>query len=257
MISTASIIGTGNVASQLVLLLKKNGINIDSIFGRNTVRTQKLAELVGAVAISNVSSHTFNSDIIIIAISDNGYQEIISHLNISPSSIVVHTSGSISMHIFESFFDKYGVLYPIQTFSEGRWVDMQNVPICIEASSDKVYQEMATFANKFSNNIHNINSTQRMQLHIAAIFCCNFVNYLYSCASDMLKTSKIPIDILNPLIIETAEKAIQLGAENVQTGPAKRGDLNVIAAHSFLIENPKFKELYALLSSQILNKYNA
>lgn len=255
MITTASIIGTGNVATHLALSLKELGVTIEYVVGRDLQRAENLADMVGAVA--KIEMQDISSQLLILSVSDDSYAEVVSKLSLDESTIVVHTSGSIPMSIFKKRFKSYGVFYPLQTFTLNRSVQMERVPFCIEGSSGRVVNLLTNLAGQLSKDVRHIDSVKRQQIHIAAVFCSNFVNFLYDSASELLKESHVPLDILYPLIMETAEKAITMGPENAQTGPAKRGDLLVVDKHLSKIENPKLKELYLLLSDQIINKYNS
>jgi predicted short-subunit dehydrogenase-like oxidoreductase (DUF2520 family) len=255
MITTASIIGTGNVATHLALSLKELGVTIEHVVGRDFQRAEILADRVGAVA--KIEMQDILSQLLIISVSDDSYAEVISKLNLDESTIVVHTSGSIPMSIFKKKFKNYGVFYPLQTFTLDRPVQMERVPFCIEGSSGRVVNLLTNLAGQLSKDVRHIDSMKRQQIHIAAVFCSNFVNFLYDSANELLKECHVPLDILYPLIMETAEKAITMGPENAQTGPAKRGDLLLVDKHLSKIENPKLKELYLLLSDQIINKYNS
>ena len=53
---------------------------------------------------------------------------------------------------------------------------------------------------------HMLNSAQRRECHMAAIFANNFTNHFYNIAAEMLKKKDIPFSILQPLIKETAAK---------------------------------------------------
>ncbi len=257
MITTVSIIGTGNVATHLANSLNKAGIVIEYIVGRDIQRAQLLANMVGAVASDNLTELQFSSQLVILSVNDDSYVEVVSKINLDENSIIVHTSGSIPMSIFKKRFKNFGVFYPLQTFSVNRPLNIDQVPFCLEASSGRVMKILTFLAEKLSNNVQQIDSAKRQQIHIAAVFCSNFVNFLYDSAGDLLKDSRVPFDILHPLITETAQKAIAVGPENSQTGPAKRGDILIVDKHLSMIENPKLKELYLLLSNQIINKYNS
>ncbi len=257
MITTASIIGTGNVAAHLAALLNCAGVHIDMVVGRDITRARLLANSVEAVAFDNLRNCVFNSQLLIISVSDDAYSEVISQLPQPITPIVVHTSGSVAMNIFESKVQNFGVFYPLQTFSTEKQVSLNHVPVCLEASSDNVYAELEALAIRLSSDVYKINSYQRQQIHIAAVFGCNFVNFLYCSAKELLQKSNLPFELLHPLILETARKAIEVGPENAQTGPAKRGDVNIIDKHHLLIDDPELKALYLLLSNQILNKYDS
>lgn len=257
MITTASIIGTGNVASLLAVSLKEIGVQIDWVVGRNFQTAQTLANRVGAAVSTDLRSCIFSSQLLIISVSDNAYDEVISLINIPENTIIVHTSGSVAMIVFDKKAQNYGVFYPLQTFSADKQISLSQVPLCLEASSEEVYSELEALANRLSSIIYKINTDQRQQIHIAAIFACNFVNFLYFKAKELLQNNNIPFDLIHPLILETAQKAIAIGPENAQTGPAKRGDRSLIEKHGSTIEDPKMKELYLILSEQILNQYNS
>jgi len=177
-------------------------------------------------------------------------------LSLAPNAIHVHTAGSVSMAVFQEKKEKYGVFYPFQTFSKAKQLDFKKIPVFIEASHPEVEAVLCALASSVSNEVHQINSEQRLKLHIAAVFACNFVNHLYHVASDMLKSADLPFEVLKPLILETAGKVMQLTPEEAQTGPAKRNDTGVINKHlDALSESPDLRKIYQELSDMILNQY--
>lgn len=66
----------------------------------------------------------------------------------------------------------------------------------------------------------------------------------------------VPFEVLQPLILETIGKAIELGPENSQTGPAVRYDLNTIEKHLDLLSfSPDLKNIYDLITKSIIRYY--
>ncbi len=255
MVTTVSIIGTGNVATHIATSLYKMGVTVDFVVGRTLQKAHELADRIGATASDDFSGCFFSSHFVIVAVNDDSYAEVISKLNIKESSVILHTSGSLPMSIFKPNFSNFGVFYPLQTFSMDREISFDHIPLCIEASSDKVYEQIKRLAGFLSEDVRNINSEERGQIHLAAVFCNNFSNYMFACAQELLADSKISFDILFPLILESAKKTIDLGPQKAQTGPAKRGDFSIINKHLAMIEDPKLRELYSILSTQIYNNY--
>jgi hypothetical protein len=77
-------------------------------------------------------------------------------------------------------------------------------------------------------------------------------------ASDIAKDSELPTEIFNALIIETAQKAIELGPDAAQTGPAKRGDKKIVQKQlRQLHHNAELQDIYLALSKSIANRYGA
>ena len=66
----------------------------------------------------------------------------------------------------------------------------------------------------------------------------------------MLEKKGLPFDVMLPLLDETARKVHELHPKDAQTGPAVRGDQNVMQAQAALLEGTT-KEIYELLSQSI------
>ena len=83
----------------------------------------------------------------------------------------------------------------------------------------------------------------------------NFTNHLYGIAFELLKSHKIPAEIILPLISETARKAGLNNPFNLQTGPASRDDQKIIELHlADLHDKPTYEEVYRILSKSIKQK---
>ncbi|MBA3972009.1 MAG: DUF2520 domain-containing protein, partial [Bacteroidetes bacterium] len=188
----------------------------------------------------------------IIAVKDDVIASVAKQLNLK-DKIVVHTSGTVDMAVLKKVTKNYGVLYPLQTLSKDIEIDFKTVPVCIEASNKATSESLQYFAKSISRNVQRINSEQRKKIHLAAVFACNFSNHMYSIADDLLGNDKLSLELLKPLIEETANK-IKLGRPHkMQTGPAIRGDKQTINAHLKLLSKDKRNQkIYKLLSESIV-----
>ena len=92
-------------------------------------------------------------------------------------------------------------------------------------------------------------------MHIAAVFGCNFVNHMWAHADEILIEAGYNFDILVPLIKATLEKAIKISPADGQTGPARRGDTNIMDSHEQMLSSEQ-AELYRIISQSITKKYN-
>ena len=111
-------------------------------------------------------------------------------------------------------------------------------------------------ATLLSPLVYNINSHQRKVLHVAAVFACNFSNLMYMMADDILQKENIPLDILKPLIKETASKIKNHSPSKVQTGPAVRKDKSTLKTHLDYLEKGKYFDVYQILTETIKAKNN-
>jgi predicted short-subunit dehydrogenase-like oxidoreductase (DUF2520 family) len=246
-----TIIGAGNLATQLGLTLYNEGYFISQIYSRNLKNASLLAKKIKGEAITDLKNLSSDSSIYIIAVKDDAIESVAGQLNFK-DKIVVHTSGSIPIDVLKHCSKNYGVFYPLQTFSKEKSVDFKTIPVCIEANNSKTSTTLQYFAKSISENVKKVNSEQRKKIHLAAVFACNFSNYMYVVAEKILKKDKLSLDLLKPLIEETASKIKNYSPSVVQTGPAIRNDKKTMVAHIKLLSKEKdLQKIYTLLSESI------
>ena len=95
-----------------------------------------------------------------------------------------------------------------------------------------------------------MDSNRRRYMHLAAVFCCNFVNRLYGITAELLAEQDIPFNVMLPLIHETADKMDELMPRDAQTGPAVRWDEEVMSQQMSLLDDER-RQIYQLLSKSI------
>jgi predicted short-subunit dehydrogenase-like oxidoreductase (DUF2520 family) len=255
-INKVVILGAGNLATQLGIALNDAGVNILQVYSRTIQSASALADKVNSTAITEIRSLAKNADLYICAISDNALESVLDQIPI-PIGDVVHTAGSIPMDIFDDYTECYGVFYPLQTFSKNRKVDFSNIPICIESNNLGLQSDLMELAKRISNNIHLIDSEQRKQLHLSAVFTCNFANHMYSIGQKLLEEKDVDFDLLKPLIQETADKIQELDPISSQTGPAIRFDKEIMAKHENELKDlPDFQKIYRFVSESIFKMHN-
>lgn len=250
-IKRISIIGTGNVAHHLGRALIQNNYQLDGVWGRTKMNTERLAEDLETEAYKSLDQISSSTDLIIICVSDSAISAVIEDI---PSHFpIAYTSGSISLSTLPKR-SEIGVFYPLQTFTKSRDLSFDEIPFLIESENKEFAEALKKCASKLSSTVRFTNSEERFQIHIAAVMVNNFTNHLYHLADLHLQKHKLPFDILKPLIIETADKLNDISPSTAQTGPAKRNDYNVIDKHLNELDN-ETKHIYEMLSKSIL-KHN-
>ena len=168
-----------------------------------------------------------------------------------PDAIILHTAGSIPMSVLhECGAKKYGVLYPMQTVSKNNVVPLDDVTTFIEGCDEAVAAQVEALARTISNKVVYATSEQRSYLHVAAVFACNFSNAVYNMAAELLEKHGLPFEAMLPLIDEAARKVHRMSPTQAQTGPARRGDENVMKAHKAMLDD-ELAAIYSLLSDYI------
>ncbi len=259
MINKIVLIGAGNLATHLTIALNKSSKKVVQIYSRTRKSAKELADKISCKYTNNILEIDRNSDLYIIAVSDKAIENLLK-TKVMNDKFIVHTAGSVNMNIFKNYTNNYGVFYPLQTFSKKREVDFSEIPMCIEANNDNNLNLLKTLSSEISKDIRLINSEQRKQIHLSAVFACNFVNHMYSIAYDLLEKNDVNFDILKPLITETTNKIYNNNPHDLQTGPAIRNDKKVIKNHiELLSHSKKYKKLYSFVSKSIYkfaNKLN-
>ncbi|GHT66775.1 hypothetical protein FACS189452_03250 [Bacteroidia bacterium] len=212
-----------------------------------------LAAQVNAVPIDRPAHYQHAADLVILALPDDVVKNILPVFS-GDEAIIVHTAGALSLQVFENRqIANFGVLYPLQTFSRQRRVEMSQTPIFVEANTRANKEKLLSLAKLISANVSELSSEQRLHLHLAAVFGSNFANHCWSIAADILQQNNIPASVLHPLIGETFDKALLARhPKDVQTGPAVRGDVGTMQKHIALLQNaPLRQRLYQLISESI------
>lgn len=250
------IIGTGKVAKALGVALRGLTVNLAGIYGRNAARADQLARMLGTRSVHKLCELPRTADIYILAVSDDAVSTASTQLG-QVEGLVVHVSGSLPSAVLAQSHARYGVLYPLQTFSDERQVQFDAVPIFIQASNSGDLEVLRRIGSMLSKKVIDATDEMRSQLHLSAVFACNFVNALYTISAELLESKNLDFSLLHPLILETAQKANTMPPVQAQTGPARRADMKAIGNHLKLLENfDKEKSIYNLITSFLMEKYH-
>lgn len=256
-----SFVGAGNVAWHLAQALETAGHPIREVFSHNIANAELLCDhLYEATPKENLDFSQSDAQILLIAVNDDALESVLKQLIVPNFMVLAHTSGTKPLAVFEDDLGEcpynYGVFYPLQTFSKQKPIDFSEIPFCIEANDTLVLNILENIAKTLSKNVFPISSKERQTLHVAAVFACNFVNHLLAISKNILDAHQLDFKMLTPLIKETIYKALLQSPENVQTGPAKRKDVETIKKHlEFLSHeddtNNMHKEIYKILTESI------
>jgi predicted short-subunit dehydrogenase-like oxidoreductase (DUF2520 family) len=244
------LIGAGNVAVHLARALEKTeSVRLVQHFSRT--ERDKLHFSESTPHTNNLDS-LVEADVYLIAVKDEAIEEVSGHIS-AKTGLVLHTSGSIPMKSLKGDLQK-GVLYPVQTFSKDRELNWKKIPLALEASSPDAMALLRKLASSLSDQLYEIDSTQRKKLHLSAVFANNFSNHMFALAEELCEENQLDFELLKPLISETGKKVMSITPEEAQTGPARRHDYTVMEDQANELNTDK-KAIYKLLSKSISSRY--
>ncbi len=228
-----TIVGQGNVACNLLHAFEKNGVRAEMVSSRE-----------GLDALPE-------SDVFIYAVRDEALEQVAAQVH-APRALHLHTSGTMPLSVFGDDKPHAGILYFFQSFSKAHLIeDFTTVPVFIEGRNIDDISAIYSLAQTITPRIYEANQHDRERLHVAGVFANNFTNEMYAIAADILRGTSIPFQVLLPLIDQTAEKIHTLSPRDAQTGPARRGDGNVMQHHLSLLPAGDLRTLYRLVSKLI------
>ncbi len=248
-----TILGAGNVATQLALVLKKSGHQIVQIYNRSDDAGVELAKTVGAEFSSNLSDLA-EADVYLVAVKDDAIGEIGAHFKFF-DKIIAHTSGTKSKDLLQNASPNFGIFYPLQTMTKTSKVDFKTVPVLIEGSNKQTIVKLEELAKAISKNVHRVDEQQRQWIHVAAVFANNFTNHLFGISEQLLLAQGLPFEILKPLIFNFIQSLESHSPSEIQTGPAKRGDMQTIEKHMLLLaDDTRLLKVYQVLTESIIEQ---
>jgi predicted short-subunit dehydrogenase-like oxidoreductase (DUF2520 family) len=250
------LIGSGNIAHCFSHLLQIKGHQIRQVISRNKAHAQTLAENLNTVWSDDLLDIDMNADIYLIAVSDSAIPLLNRELRLG-KRIVAHTAGSIPLSAIRNISTNTGVIYPLQSIRKEIHSN-QKIPLLVEAGNDMVLRRLRTLAEAISGEVMEMDSPGRLKMHLAAVFCNNFPNHLITLCKDYCTRESLDFSLLQPLMQETFDRLVSMQPDDLQTGPAVRGDALTLQKHlELLVQYPEMKEIYNLLSESIEAYYRS
>ena len=249
-------IGSGNLATQMSLALKRAGHDIVQVYSRTEEHARELAEKIGCGYTADVNTVCSDADAYIVSVKDDAVRTVAQTLgHVIGDAVCMHTAGSVPMDVFHGAVRHYGVLYPMQSFSKTRMVNFKEIPCFLEASDERAMTLLRRFAESLSDNVQEADSEQRKKIHLAAVLASNLANHCYRLGERVLEEAGIDFNILLPLIQETARKVTEMSPREAQTGPMVRYDTGVMSRQIELLHDERTRQIYRLMAESIHNDY--
>lgn len=255
---TMALVGAGRVATHLAHAFQPFA-PFKLLYSRTFANSFALAQTLDATATAQLQD-LVSADVIFLCVSDNQIATVATELaSLHYQGLVVHTSGATPLSVLTRLGLRAGVFYPVQSFSLNQIMDWENLPILLEASDPSGRERLNQLAHSLSRRIYYYTSMQRSEVHLAAVFACNFSNYCIDVAQQLLIAHDLNAQLLMPLIHHTIAQLNTQSAFMNQTGPAVRADTATFQRHYALLEavnRPDIMKLYQLMTEHIMRRHS-
>ena len=228
-----ALVGNGNLAWHLNAALREINSRIDL----HVVRELPVSSpWKTSTQLSDIND---SFHLVLLAVPDSQIAEVAAQL---PEKIIaVHFSGGTSL---------------LSLPQKGTSMKYNNIPLLYEFSNSETETIVKAFLEPAIGKWISANGEQRQLAHISAVFSNNFTNHLQHISQSLLKEAQLPTDLFYTMLKAHVELLETKSPESIQTGPAQRGDEGTVEAQKQLLNNHvEWKEIYALLSKNILEKY--
>lgn len=246
------IMGSGNVATAMGRTIVAAGHTVVQVAGRNEAAVTRLAAEWRSGHTTEWKAIDREADLYIVSLADRALAGLGGQVTL-PGRLVVHTAGALPAATLNGVSERTGVLYPLQSFRNGTPLEF---PLLVDAVRPEDLPVIMRFASTLAGKVVHTDDATRLKLHVAAVLVNNFTNHLYTLASDLCRQEQTDFTLLLPLIRETAQRIERVPPQEVQTGPAIRGDRNTVEKHLQILSKYRgTKELYELFTILIEEYY--
>jgi predicted short-subunit dehydrogenase-like oxidoreductase (DUF2520 family) len=256
-LKTLNIIGAGRVGRSLAYLWHKQGVFVvQDVLTRSQASADEAVQFIGAGKAVVQLSDMRNADVWMLAVPDgqiaaaaaeltqfpqfkvkNGTNIEVAGVFVAYSAIVFHCSGALSsvqLQALQSNKSHIASAHCILSFSapSSAITQFAGTP-CAMDGDDFAKQTLQPAFEAIGAICFDIDAKDKILYHAAAVFATNFLPVLQVVAADLWRTSGMPEAMIAPLNASLLQKAVQniavQGAVEALTGPAARGDVELVA----------------------------
>ena len=130
------------------------------IYSRTEESARTLAQVVEAAYTTDLSSVATDAQLYIVSLKDAAFVQLLPEIVAGKEDALwVHTAGSIPMDVWAGKVNRYGVFYPMQTFSKQRTVDFRQIPVFVESNSatdTQTFEVMLPLIDETARKVHEL-----------------------------------------------------------------------------------------------------
>lgn len=239
------VIGSGNVATTLAGALRKSGVPVLGLWGRNATASRHAGFLTGVAAFSSAPPDLIlEAEVIILAVSDDAISEVASMLVktglVSKRHVFLHCSGVVDAKVvFQGVKESVGgtgAIHPLKAINAPKsdMLELENTSFGVQG--DALGLQAAKDLVQVMKGIPlELEGDALASYHAAAAMTSNYVVALIDIGVELLcdagMDKHVATQTLSSLAIGSAKNVAEQGLPNSLTGPIRRGDVKTVSHH--------------------------
>jgi predicted short-subunit dehydrogenase-like oxidoreductase (DUF2520 family) len=161
-------------------------------------------------------------------------------------------AGALPLATLQPAAKDHGLLWPVYSINKQQMPNGRDIPCAWEASSPRSKRFLLEMGHAITNELFEATEAQRSWLHLCAVMSNNFINHLLAINEKLCAEHQLSTAILQPLIVQTFERAKNGSPFALQTGPAMRNDDGTIALHLEMLQAyPEMRDIYEAVTHSI------
>jgi predicted short-subunit dehydrogenase-like oxidoreductase (DUF2520 family) len=259
-----NIIGAGKVGRTFMALADAaSGTELGDVFSARPETAAAAVADLGAGRSVLAMSEMVPADLWVLSVPDDRIAKIAADLaRARPTPpgrpIALHCSGYLSSSVLAPLRDRGWAVascHPVLSFADPQIAAHQFPGTCCAIEGDAAAAEqVAAFMTELGGVPFPVDPTRKPLYHAAAVFSNNFATVLQAIAREAWLEAGVPADMAarlgNTLLAGTSESVARLGPAAALTGPAARGDTEVMRGQEAAVAawHPEAAVLYAEMS---------
>ena len=199
---------------------------------------------VGSAVAARLGDRVSDADpeLVLLCVPDRAISEVAQAIPLGPW--IAHTSGATPLAALDPHERRFG-LHPLQSFTRARGPEqLDGAYAAVTAESDEARDVGFWLAGELGLEPFALDDSERALYHAGAVVAASYLVTLHKAAADLVEAAGAPPEALVPLMRRVLENDFEL------TGPAVRGDWEVVEAHLAAIRErrPELEPLYRALA---------
>ncbi|OUD08334.1 hypothetical protein BVC71_14275 [Marivivens niveibacter] len=259
--TTVNIIGAGKVGATFIQLIgAHSALQLGDVHSRRSDAVANLLEGYSSAHVAAAITDMRPADLWLITVPDDQISLVADALSYAdvPASVALHCSGFLSSQALGSLASKgwhVGSCHPVRSFADPSTAAADFAGTYCGIEGDDAATHLANaFIDALGGHPFPVTTDSKAIYHAAAVFSNNFAVVLQAIAQEAWAEAGVPAEIAkalgDDLLNNAAVNIAQTDPRQALTGPAARGDMNVLQQQQAALTewNSDIADLYAKLS---------
>lgn len=231
------VVGAGRAARSLAASLRRARVPVTSVSSRGRV-------------------HVVAADVVVVAVTDAAIPAVAAALECEGAPLVVHMAGSLPLAVTAPHARR-GAFHPLASLDGTTPVPRGTLCAC-DADSDDDLALLMGLARRLGLEPARVHDDARARYHAGAVIAGNLATALLQLGVDELVRVGIDADVarhsLARLLSSTAARCEVQPLALALTGPVARGDVETVARHLAVLDDPATRAVYRQLTRVLVGR---